>query len=215
MEKGLTHPTAMGKADNAPPPPPLAPLALELSSLLPKPSLSEVNSAITDARDNSYPARCIASDNDMYRMDFPRMENSRRLLARRVGSIPRLLLLLLLLFVVVVDMDMLELLLLLGRRNGVERVGDIDIDCEDLDFDFVGVLLSCIDDDDDDDEVVGEEDGATATAPPLPLVAAGIRRVAPLIIIIFFSPFDRTMTMTGFSSRTPRPQTIGIYILIM
>lgn len=105
--------------------------------------------------------------------------------------------------VVVAAIDMLELLLpFLGRRNGVERVGDID--CEDLVF--VGVL-SC-DDDDDDDDVVGEEDGATATAPPLPLLEAGIRRVAPLII---FSPLSIDNDDDQLLSRTPRPHTIGIY----
>jgi hypothetical protein len=70
-------------------------------------------------------------------------------------------------------------------------------------------VLSCDDDDDDDDEVVGEEDGATATAPPLPLLEAGIRRVAPLII---FSPLSIDNDDDRLLSRTPHPQTIGVYI---
>ena len=44
-------------------------------SFFPNPSPSEVNNAITAARDNSYPPRCIANANDIDATAFPLGEN--------------------------------------------------------------------------------------------------------------------------------------------
>ena len=88
------------------------------------------------------------------------------------GRIPRY-------FVVIVAIDKLELLL--ECRVQLRLLGDFD--------------SAVADDDDDDDELVGEEeeDGATTAVTEAPLleVEAGIRRVAPPLLIIIVGSLRR------------------------
>ena len=67
----MTHPTAIRKAESPPSFPSPSPWRLPL---FPKPSPPEVKSAMTVARESSYPPRWTTRERDMKRTDRPRTE---------------------------------------------------------------------------------------------------------------------------------------------